>query len=199
VTIGILAFGSIIEEPGEELAASQVDRIDGVETPFAVEFARESTTRDGAPTLVPVTAGGAKIAGAVLVLDRSINEDAARDMLYRREFRKIGQPVRYGQGPRGCIKDIRDFAGLDLCIFTALAANIAPLTAERLAKLAIQSAAAPAGSRRHDGISYLQEQRRRGITTPLMRAYETEILRKTGASGLSDAWSRARNQTQPQP
>lgn len=58
MSIGILAFGSIINEPGEELAAAVTRRIE-VETPVAVEFARSSRTRDGAPTLVPVNRGAA--------------------------------------------------------------------------------------------------------------------------------------------
>ena len=58
MTIGILAFGSLLDEPGAELEAHIARRIEGIETPFAVEFARSSRTRDGAPTLVPVTGAG---------------------------------------------------------------------------------------------------------------------------------------------
>ena len=39
MSIGILAFGSIIEAPGAELAAVATRQIE-VETPVAVEFAR---------------------------------------------------------------------------------------------------------------------------------------------------------------
>jgi hypothetical protein len=51
--IGILAFGSLIDDPGEEIA----NVISGdpiiVETPFPVEYGRFSLSRGGAPTLVP--------------------------------------------------------------------------------------------------------------------------------------------------
>ena len=58
--VGILAFGSIAGDPGAELAAAVTRRIE-VKTPFAVEFARSSRSRDGAPTLVPVGEGGAHV------------------------------------------------------------------------------------------------------------------------------------------
>jgi hypothetical protein len=50
-----------------------------------VEFARSSRTRDGAPTLVPVSEGGAHVCASVLVLDDADTVGDARDILYRRE------------------------------------------------------------------------------------------------------------------
>ena len=41
MTIGILAYGSLLDDPGRELACT-VRRIDDAETPFNVEFARRS-------------------------------------------------------------------------------------------------------------------------------------------------------------
>ena len=59
--IGIFGFGSLIADPGEELANATVSRLEA-ETPFAIEYAHSSThTRSGAPTLVPVKSGGAKV------------------------------------------------------------------------------------------------------------------------------------------
>jgi hypothetical protein len=55
-----LAFGSIVDSPEAEIATAVVRRID-VETPFSVEFARSSRTRDRAPTLVPGCAPGRHI------------------------------------------------------------------------------------------------------------------------------------------
>jgi hypothetical protein len=195
MTVGILAFGSILDRPGEELGPATASRMNGVKTPFAVEFARSSRTRDGAPTLVPVDAGGAPIDASVLVLDRSISDEQARDMLYRRESGQVGEPTTYRRAPATWIRELRDFAGVDVCLYTALRPNIAPLTAARLAELAIQSAKAPSGRERRDGISYLQEQKRRGIKTPLMRLYEAEILRRTGARDLDHAWGGTQDQS----
>jgi hypothetical protein len=64
-------------------------------------------------------------------------------------------------------------------------ATIAPLTAARLAELAIKSVHLERTGR--DGISYLIAAKRNGITTPLSDAYETEILRFTRARDLDEA------------
>jgi hypothetical protein len=189
MAVGILGYGSIANDPGSELAAAVADRID-VETPFAVEFARSSRTRDGAPTLVPVSQGGSSVRAVALVLEDSIGEADARVLLYRRETERSSRVVT----PESAvwIVRLRGFAGLDTCLYTALKANIEPLTAERLAELAVRSAAAPAGAARRDGITYLAGQRRRGVLTPLMSAYEAQILALTGGRDLGDAWRRAR-------
>ena len=92
------------------------------------------------------------------------------------------------------IKACHDFGGVDVCLYTALRANIEHLTASRLAELAIDSATRPAGAQKRDGISYLMAQKGRGITTPLMPAYEVEILAQSKATDLLDAWQRARGQ-----
>jgi hypothetical protein len=157
-----------------------------VETPFRVEFARSSRTRDGAPTLVPVSSGGARVPAEVLVLDDRVTVAEGRGMLYRRETRKDGTDARW-------IDELTDWAGLSTVLYTALPANIQPLTAEKLADLAVASAAAPAGAGRRDGISYLQQQKIRGLRTPLMPPYETAVLAQTGADDLDSAWERARS------
>jgi hypothetical protein len=74
------------------------------------------------------------------------------------------------------IAELADFAGTSTRPYTALKANIRPLTAEKLAELALCSAAAPAGAERRDGISYLQQQKRRGILTSLMPATKEQCL-----------------------
>jgi hypothetical protein len=191
LAIGTIAFGSLLDDPGDELRRVVLHRTGPVETPFAVEFARSSKTRAGAPTLVPVASGGARVAATVLVLDRQVDEALARDLLYRRETWRVGQPV-------SCPPDLDWIAaaprvgGVEVCLYTALPANVAPLTASRLAELAIASARAEAGALRRDGISYLREQKRRGLVTPLSPAYEAQVLRRTGARTLSEAWTRLR-------
>ena len=56
--IGVLAYGSLITDPGSELVAITLAVTKDVLTPFSVEFARKSRKRCGAPTLVPVDHGG---------------------------------------------------------------------------------------------------------------------------------------------
>ena len=63
--IGILAYGSLIDDPDIEIAAATAEITRGVQTPFSVEFTRSSTTRGGAPTLVPVDVGGAQVAAII--------------------------------------------------------------------------------------------------------------------------------------
>jgi hypothetical protein len=192
VTIGILAFGSLLEDPGDELRTAIAERRDGFETPFEVEFARTSRSRDGAPTLVPFEPG-AHVEASVLVLERAITEDRAKGILYRRETRNAGAPDAVAHSTVW-IKACHDIGGVDVCLYTALRANIEHLTASRLAELAIASATRPAGAHKRDGISYLRAQKGRGITTPLMPAYEAQILAQSEATDLLDAWQRARSQ-----
>lgn len=128
------------------------------------------------------------------MLNESVDEEHARDMLYRRESGKFGANVTYTQAKQAWIGELRDFAGVDVCLYTALAPNIQPLTEAHLAELAIKSACAAAGAERRDGISYLDEEKRRGTYTPLMPVYEEEILARTGARDLKEAWEKARSQ-----
>ena len=192
MAVGILAFGSLIDDPGAELASRIVSRIDGVDTPFTVEFARSSRTRDSAPTLVPVATRGAPIGATIVVLDDDVDEQTARDLLYRRETWLIGHATGEPDPPVEWIRVLPGFAGLSRCLYTALAPNIDPLTPSRLAELALQSAQKPAGEAKRDGISYLLEQKRRGVSTPLMPDYEAELLARTASDDLAEAWRRAR-------
>ncbi len=192
MTIGILAYGSLIPNPGAEIGPVTVRRIDGVETPFRVEFSRSSRVRDGAPTLVPVDRGGARVTGVVLVLHDSVTESTAQDMLYRRERNRVGSGDRYADvdpaDPDSAFLGRLDgFAGLNVVFHAALRANIEEPTPELLARLAIASAAAPSGAMDRDGIRYLMDAVQSGIVTPLMPEYEKGILRRTGGRDLEEA------------
>ena len=187
--VGILAFGSIAKEPGTELDNAVTKRVK-VQTPFKVEFARSSSTRDGAPTLVPVGEKGAHVPAMLFVLDDSVTVADARAMLYRRETGRLNDQT--AGSPAAWIAELPRFKGTRPCLYTALPANIRPLTPAKLAELAVSSAAAPAGAEWRDGISYLQQQKRRRLTTPLMDDYEEAVLARTGARDLAGAWERAR-------
>ena len=92
-SIGILAFGSLIDNPGAEIEAALIGRKLNVRTPFAVEFARSSTSRKGAPTLVPVQQGGRSVLAQILLVN--VPEQEAKDRLWRRETDRIGQGGHY--------------------------------------------------------------------------------------------------------
>jgi hypothetical protein len=192
--IGIVAFGSLIDDPGEEIEAMEIrnERRQEVETPFAVEFARSSRGRAGAPTLVPFP-HGCKVKAKVIVIHSSTLE-YAKDCLWRRELNKVGQGGHYTahRNPRVNTLVIQQCSlpGLPIVLAARFPPNIDPLTAERLAELAIASAKELADGR--DGITYLIDAKRNGVRTPLSPNYEQEILRQTGTTTLNDAYKRVR-------
>ena len=197
MSIGILAYGSLIADPGKELKPFIARPIDEVTTPFPVEFARSSDTRDGAPTLIPVNTGGARVQGTILVLDPTVTLDHAKTLLWRRETRNEFTAKHYSRpkkpGPNHVLIEITtNLADIDTVLFTRIGSNIERPTAERLAKLAIRSARREAGAKGDDGISYLSSVITRGITTPLLRTYRDAILRETGARNLEEAHRLAR-------
>jgi hypothetical protein len=190
-SVGILAFGSLIDNPGAEIEEAIVGRKLNVHTPFGVEFARSSTTRGGAPTLVPLEQGGASVLAQILLLN--VSEQDAKDQLWRREINRVGQSGHYtdhaNPGTNTLIIDrYANFEGVDAVLAARFPATIAPLTAANLAELAIESARIERTGR--DGITYLINAKRNGIRTPLSDAYEQEILCHAQASSLIDAISR---------
>jgi cation transport regulator ChaC len=197
-SIGILAYGSLIEEPGKEIEPIIVERISGVETPFALEFARSSRTRDQAPTVVPVESGGARVAATIFVLKEGVSVKAARDLLWRRETRNECTDEHYKKPTNPSpdtmvVETLSNFGEVENVIYAKLGPNIVNPTPERLAELAINSAKGGAGKKGKDGISYLISLKRQGIVTPLSQGYEEAILEKTGTASLEDALASIRN------
>ena len=187
-TVGILAYGSLLSDPGVESKYARADTISKVKTPFRVQFARKSQGRGDAPTLVPVEDGGEAVTGSIYVLN--VPPDEGADILYRREINKVGSKKRYDAGaatnPNSVkVRCLREFRGVNVVLYTELEANIHPLTAESLACLAIWSVARADKGR--DGISYLMDARRNGIETPLSDCYEAEILRQSECASLEEA------------
>jgi cation transport regulator ChaC len=92
--VGILAYGSLIDDPGSEIAGATAYIVnDAVTTPSKVEFARSSNSRAGAPTLVPVDSGGARVPARIFVLKEGISKHAAWEMLWRRETGRRNAPA----------------------------------------------------------------------------------------------------------
>lgn len=192
--IGILAFGSLLDTPGDELGALVERKIGPVTTPFNVEFARTSATRDGAPTLAPVDHGGAPVKGAILLLKPGVTLQDATDMLWRRETNRVDPNARYNANNPGEveIRSEKNLEGIAQVLYAAPRPNLQPLNATKLAQLAIVSAAAHAGDNGRDGISYLIEAKRNGIRTPLTDEYEKSILEQTQQPDLQAAFQRTR-------
>ncbi len=189
-SVGVLAYGSLIDDPGEELAAVTTEIVRNVLSPIPVEFGRMSKSRGYAPTLVPHPEG-ACVRAAIRKLDCSVEE--AVDMLWRRETRTADRSRGYpGARPDQLnAVQVEKIVGHEVCetlLYTKIGANVDPLTAEHLAELAIGSVGiAKPGL---DAISYLMSAVANGIETRLSRAYELEILRQTEAPDLGTALDR---------
>ena len=192
--VGVLAFGSLITDPGPELQPRIAMRIK-VETPFPVEYARISRTRGDAPTLVPHESG-APISAEILVLDNGISIAEAADMLWRRERRKEGTGETYSRGTGENFVLVEEFHD-DPCVATVLytdfnaSGKIPHPTAADLAKRAIASVAA--AKEGMDGITYLMNAIRSGIETPLTADYKAEILNQTMTLTLEEALKTVRD------
>ena len=186
-SVGILAYGSLIADPGDEMAPLIARRVPTV-TPFPVEFARLSGTRGGAPTVVPYSSG-LPVTAEVLVL-RAMSVDEARSLLWRRETRSEGSGKSYRE-PRSSnsvvIRDWPGLAGVTHVLYTDFNPDgkiFAP-NPETLARAAIESVRrAPAG---RDGVSYLISLLEAGVETALTPRYIAAILSQTGATDLGGA------------
>lgn len=188
--VGILAYGSLIDDPGAEIVQALVRTLkDGILTPFCVEFARESRTRAGAPTLIPVAQGGAQVRAQIHVLN--VPEQEAANRLWRRETGRVGQTQRtYARpakpGPNDVLVErLENFHDVGVVLYTSIGQTIPAPTPQDLAERAIASARKLADGR--DGIAYLMAAKANGIVTGLSVAYEAEILRLTGRTTLDEA------------
>ena len=218
---GILAYGSLISEPGKQIKRKTIDEKKAY-TPFPVEFARSSSTRGGAPTLVPVKKGDI-VEGRVFVMNMSERE--AANMLYSREthktnveypYHKNGEIIEYSGNDhnqnfviseRGVfIGRLTNFADLGDVLFPQLAPNIIDPNSEvgpdpeLLAHLAIMSVIRQydflkkCGSDK-DGISYLKQVSDDGICTQISPKYIERVLEITESGCLKVA----RNQVMSNP
>jgi hypothetical protein len=191
--IGILAFGSLINDPGKELLPKIIMRIK-TPTPFGVEYGRYSKTRGGAPTLVPHPTGS-PVSGEIIVLDDAVTVAEAMDMLWRRERRKESTDETYVEGTSPNSVLVREITDSP-CVSTLLYTDFRPEgkidkpKADELAAKAIQSVhAAKEGM---DGITYLLNNIAAGIKTARTSEYEAEILKQTKTKSLQEALRRAK-------
>ena len=199
--IGILAYGSLIDKPGDEIEELIVERRSGVRTPFRVEFAHKSEKRDGAPTLVPVDTGGSYVEATLLILREDTTLEYARDILYRRETSHVGKKDKHylpdsSKENQVYVEFLLDTFGVEYVLYTRIRADIDPPTPDNLADLAIESAKKESGKERRDGINYLIDVKKYGIRTILSDKYEQKILEKTNTTTLKEAWQHIRNEVE---
>jgi hypothetical protein len=208
---GILAYGSLLVDPGAEIDAATVEHI-LVTTPFPVEYARSSGTRAGAPTLVPVQEGlGAPVQAQILLMRPDMRDYLVADMLYRRETNRVGDfNVRYDKDAQQkkrdpvLVKAVEGLGGVPHVFCTWPKPNIDLVLdagrtdeekAAHLADLAVRSVTAETYPAGRDGIRYLANAIAHGIRTPLTEAYRAAVLRRADdAPDLETARQRiARN------
>ena len=175
MSINVLIYGSLIADPGQELKPFIAGTIEKVATPFPVECARSSDTRDGAPTPITVKSGGSPIQGSILVLVSTVGLDQARTLVWRRETRNEFTAKRSVRPTKPdpnhmLIETTTHFTDFDSVLFTKIGSSIEDPTPDRLAELAIRSAQRESGARGDDGISYLASGIARDIATPLLPA-----------------------------
>ena len=190
--IGVLAYGSLINDPSEELLPLIVEKIECI-TPFNVEFSRLSSTRSNAPTLVPVATGGKKVNAVLLVLKNDTPVDVAESILWRRERHKTGTKENYKRPTNPTvnsvlIESIKNFHGVETVLYTSLQQNMGIFaTPEYLAYFGIRSILSTAGDEGKDGIRYLLSAKKNNIVTEHSEGYEKKVLEQTGTEDLEDA------------
>lgn len=194
---GILAYGSLISDPGEEIARRVTQRLKTM-TPFPVEYARYSgKTRGGAPTVVRHERG-TPVTAEILVLDNAVTLAEARDMLWRRERRRVGSGETYAEGTTRdsvLVRVIEDNPCVSAVLYTDF-----PLIGKEAAPTAADLATRSIGSVKKaepgmDGISYLIACLKAGIRTPLTDAYCCAILQQTNTTSLDAALAVAQRRT----
>jgi hypothetical protein len=193
--IGIIAYGSVINEPGTELLELIKEKHIDILTPFNIEFARKSSKRANAPTLTVVKTGGSSVRGAIFILRDGLSQYKVADLLWRRETRKTETDEHYLAGgtvnSEIKIDTISSYLGFDALLYAAPLQNIPIPSASLLADLAINSAYNQDIAEMHkDGISYLVDIISLKIVTPLMAQYEEEILKRTDSIDLVQAYEK---------
>lgn len=193
--IGILAFGSLIDNPGEEIECIEIDRID-CQTPFNIEFARISNSRGKAPTLIPIFDGskGRKNKANIIILQDNTTLNKAKSILWRRECHKHDKSLQYNEPPNPSSKNVLigeydNLCGVEKVIYTYFLPQIEYryLTPEKLANYAIKSILSDSGKNKKDGIRYLHSIKNHGIETEYSPMYEEYILQKTNTKSLQEA------------
>lgn len=173
--IAILAYGSLLNDPGPQLAPLIVGR-EPCETPFPVEYGRASRRWNDGPVLVPHP-DGAAVAGALLLLSPGLPLGVAVDLLAEREGLLSARGVV--EVPMG---------GGRMVLAASLPRNL-PRPDMRPRALARRAAASvPRGER--NGVAYLRRALGNGIRTPRTDAYAEEVLALAGAASLEDAERR---------
>jgi len=172
--LAVLAYGSLIHSPGEELGA-MIRARRRAPTPFRVEYGRASARWGHGPVLVPHPAGGS-VEGSLLLLRDEITIGQAVAALARREGadpRHVAEAM-LGPGVTALVAD--------------LPRNLAPAEMEPGALAARAARSVASGPR--NGVAYLRGALRAGVVTPRTHAYARAVCELAGAGTLEEAERR---------
>lgn len=188
--IAILAYGSLVDNPGFEIRQQTVQIVKGVLTPFKVEYARKSISRNFAPTLTITNETGSQVKASLFILDDDCSIEFAKDILYRREGNFAGNlnEVYYDDIDWLKIEEIQNFEGCHSVIYANFKRNLDNISAVQLAELALRSAKRKdlidAG---RDGVSYLLNNIKNEVITPITDDYKQIILNTLEVQNLDEA------------
>lgn len=193
--IGILAFGSLIDDPGEELQRVIAERKESVITPFNIEYGRKSSKRGNAPTLIPVSNGGQKVKATLLILKEELTLEEVKNRLYRRETNNVGKNGIYTERENPTpnqlvIQEHTDINDVQVYLTANYGCNLTEIYPDILADLAIESFKSSKVEKGRDGISYLKNNIDNNIITPLTEEYRNAILKKMNAKNLKEIIER---------
>ena len=188
---GIIAFGSLIDDPGKELEKFIVKKVPDIITPFKIEYGRKSSSRANAPTLIPIANGGEYVKATLLILSDELKLTEVKNMLYRRELHKVGSNNVYKDRvkPKNnhlVIKEHSGIQGVKIALSANFGQNLDSITPEILSDLAIKSFKSDNVEKGKDGISYLNNNIKNGIITPMTKDYKSMILKKMNATSLDE-------------
>ena len=172
--LAIFAYGSLLSDPGEQIAPHIIARITQP-SPWPIEYARRAKLRGNGPTLVIHRLGGI-VQGQLLVLDVSLDRiNEVEEWLWTRE----------GKPPRDGIRRM-EWYGYGRVLYCDLESTLgeADLTPQSLARFAIESVRQQP---ERNALKYLANNIEQGVITPLTLAYRDAVLSITGAVNLWQA------------
>jgi hypothetical protein len=173
--IAIVAYGSLIYEPGEALA-ELVQETEPYRTPFSVEYGRQSKKWGGGPVLT-VDPRGEPVDGQRMILKPGLTLGEVIDVLAARE----GIPSAHG------IIEIESPGALTE-LTCALPRN---LEADDMAPAALAARAASSVSNGAlNGVAYLRGAVGVGVRTARTDEYVAALLETSGGGDLFDAEAR---------
>lgn len=189
---GFLAYGSLLDDPGEELSPF-IQKSISCTTPFKVEYARKSRTRGNALKLIPSKKFAKEVKAKILILNGNLNINNIKSILWSRETGLVDKAKEYKHSVSPSknkvqVEIIENFYNIQKVLFTSIGRNIEEkISATKLAHLAIKSILSEAGLKRKMDCDILLSNNMNGITTEFSSDYMREILRKTNSTTLEEA------------